>query len=53
MKEKFGDKVKFIRIKDEKGFIKSLFGMSDNKTSLPDDVLKSIETRSEWGRFGL
>ena len=53
MKEKFGDKVKFIRIKDEKGFIKSLFGMSDNKTSLRDDVLKSNETRSEWGRFGL
>lgn len=53
MKEKLGDDVKFKRIKSEKSFLKGLLGMSGSKPSLADDVLKTIETRSEWGRFGL
>lgn len=53
MKEKLGDDVKFKRIKEEKGFLKGLLGMRMNKASIADDVIKTLETRSEWGRFGL
>lgn len=53
MKEKLGDKVKFKRIEDQKGFLKGMIGMRSGKASLAEDVLKTIETRSEWSRFGL
>ncbi|MBT5186772.1 MAG: S49 family peptidase [Kordiimonadaceae bacterium] len=53
MKEKLGDDIKFERVKSEKGFLKGLLGMRSAKVTLADDVLKTIETRSEWGRFGL
>lgn len=53
MKEKLGDDVKFKRIKEEKGFFKELLGMRSNKVSIAEDVIKTLETRSEWGRFGL
>jgi len=53
MKEKLGDDVKFKRIKEEKSFFKSLLGMRSPNVSIADDVIKTLETRSEWGRFGL
>lgn len=53
MKDKLGDDVKFKRIKEEKGFLKGMLGMHMNKVSIADDVIKTLETRSEWGRFGL
>ena len=53
MKEKLGDDVKFERVKSEKGFFKGLLGMRNANVTLAGDVLKTIETRSEWGRFGL
>ena len=53
MKDKLGDDVKFKRIKEEKGFLKGMLGMHMNKASIADDVIKTLETRSEWGRFGL
>ena len=53
MKEKLGDDVKFERVKSEKGFFKGLLGMRNSNVTLAGDVLKTIETRSEWGRFGL
>lgn len=53
MKEKLGDEVKFKRLKDEKGFFKGMLGMSSPKVSIAEDVIKTIETRGEWGRYGL
>ncbi|MEZ5757465.1 MAG: S49 family peptidase [Emcibacteraceae bacterium] len=53
MKEKLGDDVKFKRIKEEKSFFKGLLGMRSPNVSIADDVIKTLETRSEWGRFGL
>ncbi|MBL4602879.1 MAG: S49 family peptidase, partial [Emcibacteraceae bacterium] len=53
MKEKLGDDVKFKRLKEEKGFIKGLLGMRVAHSSFADDVIKTIETRGEWGKFGL
>ena len=53
MKDKLGDDVQFKRLKEEKGFFKSMLGMRAQKTSIAEDVIKTIETRSEWGRFGL
>ncbi len=53
MKEKLGDDVKFKRIREEKSFLKGMLGMRSPEVTLADDVLKTIETRSEWGRFGL
>lgn len=53
MREKYGDKTKFKHIKEEKGFIKGMLGMSSAKQPLADEILSTLETRSEWGRFGL
>lgn len=53
MKEKLGDEVKFKRIEEEKGFLKGMLGVSGPKASIADDIIKTIETRSEWGKFGL
>ncbi|MCP5382458.1 MAG: S49 family peptidase [Kordiimonadaceae bacterium] len=53
MKEKLGNDVKFKRIKEEKSLFKNLLGMRGPKASIADDVIKTLETRSEWGRFGL
>lgn len=53
MKDKLGDDVKFKRIKEEKSFLKGMLGMRMNKSSIADDAIKTLETRSEWGRFGL
>lgn len=53
MKEKLGDDVKFKRIKEEKSFLKGMLGMRGQNSSIADDVIKTLETRGEWGRFGL
>lgn len=53
MKEKLGAKTKFKRIKEEKGFFKSLLGMTGGKVKLSDEILSTLESRSLWGRFGL
>jgi len=53
MKEKLGDKTKFKRIKEEKGFIKSLLGIAGSKQQLTDEILSTLENRSLWSRFGL
>lgn len=53
MKDKLGDKTKFKRIKEEKGFIKSLLGMSVSKAKISDEILSTLESRSLWARFGL
>lgn len=52
MKEKFGDKVKFKRVEKEKGFVKGLLGMSA-RSKISDDIAATLESRGEWGRFGL
>ena len=53
MKEKLGDNTKFKRIKEEKGFIKGLLGMSATKVKISDEILSTLESRSLWARFGL
>ncbi len=53
MKEKLGDKTKFRRIKEEKGFIKGLLGMSSGKSRISEEILATLEDRSLWARFGL
>ena len=53
MKEKLGEKTKFKRIKDEKGFIKGLLGMRGDKSRISDEILATLETRSVWSRYGL
>ncbi|MCK5424662.1 MAG: S49 family peptidase [Emcibacter sp.] len=53
MKEKLGDKTKFKRIKEEKGFIKGLLGMGGTKTKISEEILTTLEDRSLWARFGL
>ncbi|MBL4801892.1 MAG: S49 family peptidase [Emcibacter sp.] len=53
MKEKLGDKTKFKRIKEEKGFIKGLLGMRSGQLKISDEILSTLESRAQWGRFGL
>ncbi|NOZ67321.1 MAG: S49 family peptidase [Alphaproteobacteria bacterium] len=53
MKDKLGDKTKFKRIKEEKGFIKGLLGMAATKPRISDEILSTLEDRSLWARFGL
>ncbi|VAX04816.1 hypothetical protein MNBD_ALPHA03-1249 [hydrothermal vent metagenome] len=53
MKEKLGEKTKFKRIKEEKGFLKSLLGMTGPKSKLSDEILATLESKSLWSRFGL
>lgn len=53
MKDKLGDKTKFKRIKEEKGFIKGLLGMAATKPKISDEILSTLEDRSLWARFGL
>lgn len=53
MREKFGKKVKFKRIEKEKGFVKGLLGMSTKRARISDDIAATLESRGEWGRFGL
>ncbi len=53
MKEKFGEKVKFVNIEPKKkGFIKELLasGFSGN---FADNLIEKIEEKSFWNRFGL
>ena len=53
MKNKFGEKVKFVNIEPKKkGFIKELLASSfDN--NLADNLIEKIEEKSFWSRFGL
>ncbi|PCJ38498.1 MAG: S49 family peptidase [Alphaproteobacteria bacterium] len=53
MKDKLGDKTKFKRIKEEKGFIKSLLGMATTRPKISDEILSTLEDRTLWARFGL
>jgi len=53
MTEKFGDKTKFKRIKEEKGFIKGLLGISGPKNKISDEIIATLESKSLWARFGL
>ena len=53
MKEKLGDDVKFKCIKQEKSFLKGMLGMRTQNSSIAEDAIKTLETRSEWARFGL
>ncbi len=53
MKEKLGDKTKFKRIKEEKGLIKTMLGMSVSKPKISEEILATLENRSLWSRFGL
>ncbi len=53
MKEKLGDKTKFKRIKEDKGFIKSLLGMTGPKQRISEEIIATLESKSLWGRFGL
>lgn len=53
MKEKLGNKTKFKRIKEEKGFIKSLLGVGTRRPKISEEILSTLEDRSLWARFGL
>jgi len=53
MREKYGDKTKFKHIKEEKGFVKGLLGITSRRKPIAEEILSTLETRSEWGRFGL
>jgi signal peptide peptidase SppA len=56
MKEKFGDKIKFVAIEPKKkGFIKEIFSQKLNNfnSSLADNLIGKIEEKSFWSRFGL
>lgn len=51
MKEKFGDKVKFINIEPKKkGFIKELLA---SKLNIAGNLIDKIEEKGIWSRFGL
>jgi len=52
-REKFGDKVKFQRMEKEKSFIKGLLGLSARRSSVADDIARTLETKALWSRFGL
>ncbi|MCF8475006.1 MAG: S49 family peptidase [Emcibacter sp.] len=52
-REKFGDKTKFKRIKEEKGLIKSLIGIKSANLKLSDEIMATMESKSLWSRFGL
>jgi signal peptide peptidase SppA len=53
MKNKFGDKIKFINIEPKKkGFIKELLASSFG-VNFADSLIKKIEEKSFWNRFGL
>jgi ClpP class serine protease len=53
-KSEFGDDVKFIPFAPNTGLLSTLMGGdSSMQTSLPEDILSLVETRSLWARFGL
>lgn len=53
MKNKFGEKVKFVNIEPKKkGFIKELLASSFGN-NLADSFIEKIEEKSFWNRFGL
>ncbi|MES2676835.1 MAG: S49 family peptidase [Pseudomonadota bacterium] len=53
MKNKFGDKIKFINIEPKKkGFIKELLASSFGG-NFADNLIEKIEEKSVWNRFGL
>ena len=53
MKNKFGDKIKFINIEPKKkGFIKELLASSFGG-NFADNLIEKIEEKSFWTRFGL
>ncbi|MDA9817882.1 S49 family peptidase [Flavobacteriaceae bacterium] len=54
MKEKFGDNVKIVEIKDKKkGFIKELISGSIFSIGNSKAIFQAIEEKSIWNKFGL
>ncbi len=56
MKNKFGDKVKFINIEPKKkGFIKELLAskVGEFNSNLAGNLIDKIEEKGIWGKFGL
>jgi len=56
MKNKFGEKVKFINIEPKKkGFIKELLSnkVGEFNSNLAGNLINKIEEKGVWGRFGL
>lgn len=51
MKEKYGDKVKFIKVSKPQSWLKRKLGMSVDM--LVDSVYHTVAQRSLWSRFGL
>ncbi len=56
-KEKFGEHVKLIEFGPEKGFLSGLIGaemaQKSLSSSLPDDLLETLEKQAIYGRYGL
>lgn len=60
LKERFGDKVRFVRIAPPKAFLSNLLGNTAKARGVEDlslfsaeELLNAIETRMMWGRWGL
>ncbi len=54
MQERYGKKVKLVKIEKEKGLLKRTFGASGNFAAvLVEATAAKIEERIMWGRFGL
>lgn len=51
-KDTFGEKIKIVEFGPEKKLLSSLMG-ADAKLSLPEDALEVLETKAQWGRYGL
>ena len=58
MKNKFGEKIKYVTIKPKKSFLKSIFSKSFYSKDLVgtkkiiNDIITYMESKNIWGRYG-
>jgi signal peptide peptidase SppA len=53
MREKFGEKVRFYPIKEQKGFLARKLGLAARPEHWAEDLIAALEARALWNRYGL
>jgi signal peptide peptidase SppA len=53
MREKYGEKVRFMEFEPDKPFYQALMGVKANGTGFAKDAMGALEDRTFWQRFGL
>ncbi len=53
MREKLGEKTRFLVMDQEKGWLRSRLGLGARQNNIATQVLDAMESRMIWSRFGL